>query len=64
MLQFPGRRAQARRYRSAGKDVRAFSDYVDYSVVMAGLDPAIHHLRKKMDARVKPVHDGRESGAT
>jgi len=21
-------------------------------------DPAIHHLRKKMDARVKPAHDG------
>jgi hypothetical protein len=31
---------------------------------MAGLDPAIHHLRKKMDARVKPAQDGRESGAT
>jgi hypothetical protein len=28
---------------------------------MAGFDPAIHHLRKKMDARVKPAHDGRES---
>jgi hypothetical protein len=28
-------------------------------VVIAGLDPAIHHLRKKMDARVKPAHDGR-----
>ena len=27
------------------------------SVVIAGLDPAIHHLRKKMDARVKPAHD-------
>jgi hypothetical protein len=32
--------------------------------VMAGLDPAIHHLRekqalrRKMDARVKPAHDG------
>jgi hypothetical protein len=27
---------------------------------MAGLDPAIHHFRKKffaMDARVKPAHD-------
>jgi hypothetical protein len=31
---------------------------------MAGLDPAIHHLRKKMDARVKPAHDGRDSYAT
>src|SRR6185312_9470371 len=27
-------------------------------LVIAGLDPAIHHLRKKMDARVKPGHDG------
>jgi hypothetical protein len=26
-------------------------------LVIAGLDPAIHHLRKKMDARVKPAHD-------
>jgi hypothetical protein len=26
-------------------------------VVIAGLDPAIHPLRKKMDARVKPAHD-------
>jgi hypothetical protein len=25
--------------------------------VMAGLDPAIHHSAKKMDARVKPAHD-------
>jgi hypothetical protein len=31
------------------------------SVVIAGLDPAIHHFRKKMDARVKPAHD-EESG--
>ena len=33
-------------------------------LVMAGLDPAIHRLRekhssrKKMDARIKPAHDG------
>ena len=27
------------------------------SVVIAGLDPAIHLFRKKMDARVKPAHD-------
>jgi hypothetical protein len=27
------------------------------SNVIAGLDPAIHHLRKKMYARVKPGHD-------
>jgi hypothetical protein len=26
-------------------------------LVVAGLDPAIHHLRKTMDARVKPAHD-------
>jgi hypothetical protein len=31
-------------------------------IVIAGLDPAIHHLRKgvpakQMDARVKPAHD-------
>jgi hypothetical protein len=25
--------------------------------VIAGLDPAIHRLRKKLDARVKPGHD-------
>jgi hypothetical protein len=25
--------------------------------VIAGLDPAIHPFRKKMDARVKPAHD-------
>ena len=35
------------------------------SFVIAGLDPAIHLLseevvRKKMDARVKPAHDGEE----
>ena len=28
------------------------------AVVIAGLDPAIHPFRKKMDARVKPGHDG------
>jgi hypothetical protein len=27
--------------------------------VIAGLDPAIHRLRKRMDARVKPAHDER-----
>src|SRR4051812_45060727 len=35
----------------------------DYDSVIAGLDPAIHPLRKNffrsmMDARVKPAHDG------
>jgi hypothetical protein len=28
------------------------------AVVIAGLDPAIHHFRKKMDARAKPARDG------
>jgi hypothetical protein len=31
------------------------------SAVIAGLDPAIHHLKEflfSMDARVKPAHDG------
>ena len=32
------------------------------SMVIAGLDPAIHPFRKKMDARVKPAHDGGEVG--
>jgi hypothetical protein len=26
-------------------------------VVIAGLDPAIHHLSEKMDARIKSGHD-------
>jgi hypothetical protein len=27
-------------------------------IVIAGLDPAIHHLKdRRMDARVKPAHD-------
>jgi len=26
-------------------------------IVIAGLDPAIHHLAKKMDARIKSAHD-------
>jgi hypothetical protein len=25
--------------------------------VIAGLDPAIHHYPRKMDARVEPAHD-------
>jgi len=33
-------------------------------IVIAGLDPAIHQSsRRKMDARVKPAHDGGEYGA-
>jgi hypothetical protein len=27
--------------------------------VIAGLDPAIHPLREKMDAQAKPAHDKR-----
>jgi hypothetical protein len=27
------------------------------AIVIAGFDPAIHFLSKKMDARVKPGHD-------
>jgi hypothetical protein len=26
-------------------------------LVIAGLDPAIHLFRKRMDARVRPAHD-------
>jgi hypothetical protein len=29
-------------------------------MVIAGLDPAIHPFRKKMDARVNPAHDAGE----
>ena len=32
--------------------------------VIAGLDPAIHPFRKKMDARVKPGHDKLKWAAT
>ncbi|WP_346296729.1 hypothetical protein LRC39_06660 [Rhodopseudomonas sp. P1] len=31
--------------------------------VIAGLDPAIHLLRGKMDARVEPAHDAECVGA-
>jgi hypothetical protein len=33
-------------------------------IVIAGLDPAIHRFRKKMDARLKAGHDGRKGPAT
>src|SRR6185436_6981227 len=33
------------------------------SRVIAGLDPAIHHLRNRMDARIKPAHDEGEIDA-
>jgi len=29
---------------------------------MAGLDPAIHHLREKLDRRAKPGDDGGMGG--
>jgi hypothetical protein len=32
----------------------------ELACVIAGLDPAIHPIRKKMDARVKPAHDNRK----
>jgi hypothetical protein len=35
---------------------------LNHAVVIAGLDPAIHPFRKKMDPRVKPAGDG-ESGS-
>jgi hypothetical protein len=28
-----------------------------HHAVIAGLDPAIHHICKKMDTRVEPGHD-------
>jgi hypothetical protein len=31
------------------------------TIVIAGLDPAIHPFRKTMDARVTPAHDIRGS---
>jgi hypothetical protein len=40
---------------SPGTDGKGIGD-VEYFLVIAGLDPAIH-LRKMMDARVKPAHD-------
>jgi hypothetical protein len=44
------------------REICVGSDQFVPSAVIAGLDPAIHHLRedflaKKMDARVKPAHD-------
>jgi hypothetical protein len=30
---------------------------VNLSIVMRGLDPRIHLLKKRMDGRVKPGHD-------
>jgi hypothetical protein len=32
------------------------------SVVIAGLDPAIHRFRKTTDAPVNPRHDDRDAG--
>src|SRR6478672_3491184 len=39
--------------------VTAVPSHVE-SIVIAGLDPAIYPFRKKMDARIKSAHDGRE----
>jgi hypothetical protein len=35
------------------------SEEYDNPLVIAGLDPAIHHFSKKMDTRVKPAYDNR-----
>jgi hypothetical protein len=40
----------------------AVPDHVE-SIVIAGLDPAIHPFHNKMDARVKPAHDVESSGS-
>jgi hypothetical protein len=34
-----------------------FAVALNLSIVIAGLDPAIHLRAKGMDARVKPAHD-------
>ena len=47
-------RSAAARYAARSGGVRR-----GLEVVIAGLDPAIHPLRKMMDARVKPGHDER-----
>src|SRR5882757_1942438 len=44
--------------------LRRFPVTLVRSVVIAGLDPAIHPLRTKMDAQVKPAHDGGETEST
>ncbi|MFT0877249.1 hypothetical protein VRZ08_11835 [Rhodopseudomonas sp. G2_2311] len=33
------------------------TDVAALIIVVAGLDPAIHHLAKKLDAWGKPAHD-------
>ncbi|MFT4278681.1 MAG: hypothetical protein QM576_20230 [Rhodopseudomonas sp.] len=33
------------------------TDVAALIIVIAGLDPAIHHLAKKLDARIKSGHD-------
>jgi hypothetical protein len=32
--------------------------WLEQTLVIAGLDPSIHHSFKKMDARIKSGHDG------
>ena len=45
------------RYKWPVLAVTALPADIESRVVIAGLDPAIHLFRKKMDARVKPAHD-------
>jgi predicted N-acetyltransferase YhbS len=49
-------RKEKRRRRARAANNRA-GEALACSVVIAGLDPAIHFLAKRMDARVKPGHD-------
>jgi hypothetical protein len=54
-----GRRGEGENERK--KNIAAYCDHGPKLSVIAGLDPAIHHLRMKMDARVKPGHDNSTS---
>src|SRR5262245_32239076 len=61
-VQAPTSRRRLRRARAMGRAVMQMRAAI--AVVIAGLDPAIHPLRKKflrrtMDPRVKPTGDGR-----
>jgi len=58
---FPGAMQHAA---SSRRDASLNRDRNERKSVIAGLDPAIHPAsknlaKKKMDARVKPAHDGR-----
>src|SRR5262249_41829061 len=64
-VQAPTSRRRLRRARAMGRAVMQMRAAI--AVVIAGLDPAIHPLRKKflrrtMDPRVKPAGDGRVAG--